>query len=441
MNTRHKNSNGWYNQCKDTQEKEEKFTMAKTPQKLYDEREKRYNDTLALKKADRIPAICIFGAFAPQFGGITQQEAMSDMAKHHEAHWKTIMEFQPDIAPGVLDFAPVFAAIDYKQLKWAGHGLAENKGFQYVEGEYMKADEYDAFLYDPSDYVQRVFWPRIFGTQQFQANLPPARSIISYIAGAATGFMPYGFPAAQEAWDALRKAGEATMRVLGGAMTFAQRLKNEAGYPILFMGVTQAPFDTLGDFMRGTRGLMLDMYRQPDKVLAACDKLLPIMIDQALGGFKATGNPRVFIPLHKGSEGFMSDEQFAKFYWPTLKALLVAIVKEGVTPVVTVQGQYTGRLKYISDVPEGKILYWFQDVDMIKARDALAGKVCVAGNVPSSLLIGGSTDQVKEYCQKLIDIFKKDGGFMLAPAVGDLEDAKPENIKAMIDYTKEHGVF
>ena len=73
-----------------------------------------------------------------------------------------------------------------------------------------------------------------------------------------------------------------------------------------FASTTQAPFDTLGDFFRGTKGLMLDMYRRPEKVIKACEKLLPMMLEAGIGPARRSGNPRVFIPLHKGPEGFMN---------------------------------------------------------------------------------------------------------------------------------------
>jgi hypothetical protein len=38
---------------------------------------------------------------------------------------------------------------------------------------------------------------------------------------------------------------------------------------------------------------------------------------------KASGNPGVFIPLHRGAHGFMSLKQFETFYWPSLKKLIL----------------------------------------------------------------------------------------------------------------------
>jgi uroporphyrinogen-III decarboxylase len=66
--------------------------------------------------------------------------------------------------------------------------------------------------------------------------------------------------------------------------------------------------------------------------------------------------------------------------------------------------------------------------------------MCIMGNVPSSILQTGSPDEVREYCRKLIDAVGKDGGFILSPR-SSIDEAKPENIKAMIDFTKEYGVY
>ena len=177
------------------------------------------------------------------------------------------------------------------------------------------------------------------------------------------------------------------------------------------------------------------MYRKPEKLAAACEKLLPVMLETAVPAAKLSGNPRVLIPLHKGSDNFMSLDQFKKFYWPTLRELLIALINEGLNPVLLVEGPYTSRLDTIKDVPEGKIIYWFENVDIVKAKEALGGKVCIMGNVPMSLLATGTAEQVREYCKKLLDLFSKDGGYIMS-AAAVLDDAKFENVRAMIDYTR-----
>jgi uroporphyrinogen-III decarboxylase len=62
------------------------------------------------------------------------------------------------------------------------------------------------------------------------------------------------------------------------------------------------------------------------------------------------------------------------------------------------------------------------------------------GNVPASLLQTGTAQEVKDYCKKLIDDIGTGGGFILAPR-SSIDEAKPENIRAMLDFTKEYGVY
>lgn len=406
----------------------------KTPQESYRDREKRVLDALTLGKPDRIPIVLLFGAFASNHAGITREEELYDLEKSYGANLKATLDFEPDMTSAPLTFGSVLESLDYKQLKWSGHNLPDTSGYQYVEGEYMKAEEYDAFLYDPSDFIMRLYWPRIMGRLSVFGHLPPVRSLVSYFFGLTSGFMPFSTPGGTEALEALRKAGEESVKSLAALQDYVGKV-TAAGFPMFFASGTQAPFDTLGDYFRGTKGIVLDMYRNPEKVTAACEKLLPMMLDAAVPAAKMSRNPRVFIPLHKGSDNLMSLDQFRRFYWPTFRELLVALVHEGLNPVVLVEGSYNSRLDIIKDVPEGKIVYWFENVDMAQAKRILGGKVCIMGNVPMSLLATGTVGQVEKCCKTLLDTLGRDGGYIMSSAAV-LEDAKVENVRAMIDVTR-----
>jgi uroporphyrinogen-III decarboxylase len=214
----------------------------------------------------------------------------------------------------------------------------------------------------------------------------------------------------------------------------------EAGYPVQFGGICQAPYDTLGDFFRGTKGIMLDMYRRPEKLIKACEKIMPFMFEMAVAGTRISGNPRVFIPIHKGLDGFMSLDQFKKFFWPTLKDLMVALINEGLVPCPLWEGDCTSRLDIIRDIPPGKACYALEATDIVKAKEAFRDRVCIRGNLPLSILATGSPDDVRVYCRKLIDIAGPGGGYIMDASTG-LDDARPENVRAMFEFTKEYGVY
>ena len=286
--------------------------MKEETEKLFREREKRFNNIVALRKPDRVPIMVSWG-FLPAFqAGMTVKEVMYDPEKLWTSQWKLTLEFQPDMEQnpfGLRFLGPVLEALDFKQLKWAGHGLGENAIYQFVEEEYMKAEEYDWFLDDPSDFIMRRHLPRICGRLKGLETLPLLHNFMSYGMGIPFGLIPFTSPEVTEALMALREAGNEAVRLAFYSRRFNERAREE-GFPIQFGGTTQAPFDTLGDFLRGTKGLMIDMYQRPDLVKKACEKLLPYMFDLAVNSTKTSGNPRVFIPLHKGLDGFMSLVQF-----------------------------------------------------------------------------------------------------------------------------------
>lgn len=414
--------------------------MDKTSEQLYEEREKRVDDAIQLKVPDRVPVMSLFGFFPARYEGITFEEAMYDYEKMMNTWVATMIEFQPDMYENpftIRYLGRIMEALDYKQLKWPGHGCDVMSSYQYVEREYMKDDEYDAFLFDLSNFMIRTYWPRIFGALHGFKNLPPIHSIITYYMGMAA-FAAFDSPEIEQALESLLRAAKEAKRLIAGAVEYAEKMK-QLGFPPQFGGLSQAPFDTLSDFFRGTKGAMLDMFRHPDKVLQACEKLLPIMLQIGLGA-KSRGHKRVFIPLHKGLDGFMSPDQFNTFYWPTLRKLILDLIDEGLNPFLLWEGDCTSRLETIADIPKGKVVYWFERTDIFKAKEILGETVCIRGNVPLSIMTMGTPDDVKQYCKKLIDVVGNGGGFIMDCSTV-LDDAKPENVRVMIDFTKEYGVY
>jgi uroporphyrinogen-III decarboxylase len=184
----------------------------------------------------------------------------------------------------------------------------------------------------------------------------------------------------------------------------------------------------------------MDMFRQPDKLLEAMEAITPIMINMGVAASQLTGNPLIFMPLHKGADGFMSDEQYKTFYWPTLKKVILGLIEGGCVPFPAAEGGYNSRLEIIKDLPKGKTLWMFDEVDMLKVKEMLGDTLCILGNVSSTLLNVGTPQDVKDYCKKLIDNVGKGGGYIMCNGVF-LDEAKAENVKAMVDFSKEYGVY
>jgi len=425
---------------KDPEGKDVQF-QSKEAEAAYKESITRIKDAVQLKKTpDRVPIALLPSMFPFINAGMTVEEAMYDYDRCAAAFKKFILEFKPDMHIGAAQAGPgkFYEILDYKLYKWPGHGVAPEHSYQCLEGEYMKAEEYDLLIADPSFYFRNFYLPRVFGALEGFTMLPPLTSILE-IYGVAFNFIPYALPPVQGTFKALFEAGAEALKwamVIGGLNAELTSL----GFPNILGGFTKAPFDTIGDTLRGTRGIMIDMYRQPDKLLKALEALVPIMISMGIGSMQQTGNPQIFMPLHKGADGFLSDEQFKKFYWPTFKAVMVGLIEGGCIPFPALEGHWGSRLKIIQDIPRGKTMWMVDQTDMANVKETLGKNACLIGNVPSSMLGLATPDEVKAYCKKLIDTAGKGGGFIMSNGAF-FDEAKPENVKAMIDFTKEYGVY
>ena len=411
-------------------------------EKAYKRRAQRVADVIQLKVPDRVPVTPSFGMFPALDNGFTCEEVMFDYEKATRAWMKTLKDFAPDLfRPSSYAFpGRTLETLDYKLLKLPGRGIPSNHVFQFVEEEHVKAEDfYDAFLQDPSDFMLRKYLHHVCGALAPLKGLPSFSSWFGYYLGIIGNVGALATPEIAGALEALQKAAAETMKWLTHLREEMQAI-TAAGFPDIIGGHSAAPFDVIGDWFRGTRGIMMDMYRHPDKLLETMEMLVPIQINMGTALSKRMGKPVVMLMLHKGLDSFMSNDQFRTFYWPTLRNVMMGIIEEGLVPMPLFEGSYSSRLEIIRDIPRGKAIYWFEEVDIYKAKEILWDRVCIRGNVPGSLLYAGTPRQVRDYVKELIDVVGKGGGLMVDSGIW-FDEAKHENVKAMVDFTKEYGIY
>jgi hypothetical protein len=402
----------------------------------YRERATLIKDAIQLRKPPvRIPICPSAGFFPVQYAGVSMYDAMYDYDILSQAWEKYCQDFTPDAynAPTTIVPGKLLDILDFKLCKWPGHGVSKRQEYQYVEKEYMTADEYQDLIDDPTGYFMSVYFPRIFGNLKPLEKMP-LLPIVNEIPCVPPAAIPFGTEEVQSTLKTLMQAGKETTRWLSAVRRINISVMGK-GYPAFSGGFTKAPFDVIGDTLRGTLGVMMDIYRHPQELIEACERLTPIMVKAGVAACKATGHIMPFIPLHKGADGFMSDEQFRTFYWPTLRKLIIGLIDEGCVPQLFAEGAYNQRLETICDVPKGKTVWWFDLTDMDRAKNTVGQVACIAGNVPVSLLCTATTDEIQAYCKNLIDVAGRDGGFIFSTGAG-MQGAKAENVKAMIDFAK-----
>lgn len=411
-------------------------------EKMYKIRAQRTIDVTNVEEPDEVPVRLPTGGLPLRLYGINSYTAMNDYGKAVEACKQFNEKYSEELEVFAAPYSTpgkVMEILDYKLYAWPGHGLSEEaSGMQFIEGEYMTADEYDDLIRDPSDFWMRKYLPRIFGAFEIFKVFQPLTNIIENVS--ISQLMPLAMPQMQETLQKMLEVGKEYQR-MAKATEGNMRMGAAHGFPSALGSIfAKAPFDTLGDTLRGTHGIMTDMYRRPDKLLEALDKVADLTIHNTLNSPNIGRAIQIGYPLHKGADGWMSEKQFLTFYWPSLKKCMDAFIKEGLIQRLFAEGSFNTRLELVNEFPKGTVTWFFDQTDMAKAKEILGANCCIQGNVPSSLLSTGTPEEVKECCRKLIETCAKGGGYILAP--GSFAEKTPlENARAMLAAVKEYGVY
>jgi hypothetical protein len=391
--------------------------MSDEIRKKYEERLARYQATIALRVADRIPISAGSNYFAEIYAGATKQEFIYNSEQWIASDTKFVHDFPEvdNLRSGRL-WAPVVEAVGWNLYKLPGRELSSHVPFQFVERERMKSDEYPQLIKNPGEFIFEKFLPRTFDEFKERGSM---RSYIAFL-----------------------KAGMAAVMLGERVRNRIQHLEKELGMPLPMAGSVTSPFDYLADGLRGLTGIMLDIFRQPDKIKEACDALVPHIVNVALTSADPLRRYPIHMPLHRGCRPFLSPKQFDEFYWPSLMKTMMLLIDAGYTIRPYLEGDWGPNWHHYRELPKGKLILDIDSPgDIFKAKEELGDWQCIAGGVPNSTLILGTPDDVRKWVRLLCEKVGRDGGYIINGGNGISYDTKPENYRAMIDAVLEYGRY
>lgn len=417
--------------------------VGKTAEQLYGERLNRLFTAYALQKTDRVPVLLPAGHFLARLGGITRQELTENTDKENDLLEMAAIRYQPDGLTGLVNHPGYAYALGDRMTAWPGRDLGPEGSFQFVESEFMKPEDYDAFIEDTSDWAIRQYLPRAFSKLGGLAELPP----LGMAAFGTYTWLNLGLalasPEVNASLQALGAAAQAQVATDAKIREGMARMA-AAGVPAMpippLAPIVEAPFDFMSDTLRGMRGIMLDMLRRPDKLIAAQDRVLKFELEFAIDYTSKTGVKTVFVPLHRGSDGFMSIPQFEKFYWPHLKALLEGLAAADILPMVFYEGVWDERLGHLATLPRAKTLGWFQFSDIARVKATVGNTMAIIGGMRNSVLQAGTPEQVRAETRRVCEIAGEGGGFVMTTSIGEMEGCDPDLVQVWVDATKEFAV-
>jgi len=414
---------------------------SKNAERLRSERTRRFEDVFALRVPDRIPVLLRAGYFLAEWGGITKQKLVEDHELRQQILESAAFHFRPDAIVGLGSELEPSLTLGDRTVAFPGYGVGPESSFQFVEREFMLPEDYEPFLRDPSDWLLRTYLPRAFSSLEGLSQMTPLGmwGAGHYHLRNLAAFHTAGV---RESIEALLRGAAAQAESLQRTLdSFSKMEKKGFARPPYSGFILLAPFDFMSDMLRGMRGIMLDMRRRPEALLEAERRMLQTQLEHVRLLRASTGVSRVFVPLHRGSDGFMSMEQFERFYWPQLYDLLVGLVEEEVMPVVFYEGVWNQRLEYLSTLPPGRTVGMFQSSDMALVKSAIGDVMCIIGGMENSLLATGTVEEIRETTKSLCQSVGEGGGFVMSTTIGEMEGCDPELVEAWVDATHEFGTY
>jgi len=368
----------------------------------------RVDTAVALGKPDRVPVVPMMDVFAARYAGITQHQLFFDIEKADRAFLKVHEELGPidgfnfsNAGSGRLVMAlsivkPVIPGVD---------GVDENALWQFVEKTVMEPGEYANLAQDPDRFMR----------DKAIALRDDIKGNFDFYRGKLLGQYDY-------------------LRVLLRARAWRRR----GIEPMVAANFILFPLEQISTQLRSYADFVTDLYRHPEEVKEAARAMLKTWFPRCLMGPFISGVKRVFIGLTRTSASLLSPRQFEEFALADLMETCEYLVRHGLNPLLHLDNDWTAFFPYFRELPAGKcILNLDGSSDIFKAKEVLGDRMCIMGDVPAALLKLGTVEEVEAYCERLIREVGDGGGFILSSGCDIPIDAKPENVRAMLQSVRK----
>jgi hypothetical protein len=366
----------------------------------------RVNAAINLRECDRVPVGFPMSWFTARHAGIT----MSEFANNCEANAAAVYKTYQDLG-GIdmlsFNFSPAAISVGMPiKQKVPGKDLPPDSIIQYNEQEIMTPDEYDIIIKKGWNYYNKEY------------VLPRTHPEYSGPAGE--------IELQNKQKEANRVTEKERPRYLDKSVIFTDAYMSMPPFEVLSMVRSFSPF-------------LLDLYRRPDKVIAAMDAMMAENISTISSQIKTTKRFFGNTAISRSADNFISPNVFEKFVFPYVKALADLYVSADLTQIFHLDEDWLKFLPYFKKLPEGRYILQFDGVtDIFEAKRNIGDRMCIMGDVPARLLKLGTPHDVEQYCRKLIDIVGKGSGFILSCGCDIPVDAKYENVKIMVDTARNY---
>jgi hypothetical protein len=365
-------------------------------------------DAVSFKKTARIPTISNYWTYMSLDAGHKLSEALYDYGMLHDDIIRFHKKYSFDAYHylGARNPFRVTDAVDGNK-----YTIDDERGaFNIDDYEVMREDEYRLFAEDPFKFLWSVAVPR-----KCKALSRPG------------------------SFEAVQKAVAEYDEYNAFVGKTAVRMLEEFHVPQTAQGFFSAPFEMCFNFLRGIKGLSIDMRRRPEELdigLEAVAKFTNVWEASTAALQAPQPENAVFGGLtYLLGHSICSPKQFEKYFWPLLKHWADLCAKTGKKLLIFSEAQMLSFADFFQDLPKGAVCIQMEQDDVFEARKRLPN-IAICGGMTAVSLGQKTKAECIELAKRLVNEVGQDGGFIMAQnkMMTYANDAKPENILAVQEF-------
>ena len=398
----------------------------KEGKELYDYRVRLYRDAQSWIKPDRIPVNLNMFAWMFFDAGYTLGTASRNYDIIEECMIRCIHEYPCDqINVTNSGFRNTFLLQD---ALGSSHTYAQNTDqVNAIIEDVMLSDEYDEYVEDSN----KLLWEKVL------FRLYPAAKELNaeQFAMAAKTMLDY---------KNARKRIDDRMRnefgiLCDNMLTMTAVNENERSMQSLAPAI-----DTFFNWLRGLKGIAMDLRRCPDKLKEACDVIDESNYINMKANYEAIGYGHDMTTPYDSIGGMLAwtilnQKNFDIFYAPVFKRYLDLAQSMGKQIICWSEGSWARFGDFFNEWDRGTLNLMVEMDDPYELRKSFPN-ICITGGLDTTVIGHGTVQQCLDMTKKSIDELGRDGGLVLSPSkmITFHNDATPENLKAITNFALEY---
>lgn len=216
-------------------------------------------------------------------------------------------------------------------------------------------------------------------------------------------------------------------------------LAKEAGRSVWICArADQGPM-SLAAQLRGLDTFMMDLAlgEEPELIHALLDFSRRVATRYALALVECGAHSTCFGDSASGPE-LLSPKHYRQFPWRHQKRMAEELRQRGVILHSHICGN-TGPITKEFVALGAQVLEVDHKTEPRRLKRAARGKVCLLGNIDTTMMAFGTPAEIDTACEELIKSWRPDNGFILGPGCALGPQVPSDNIQALVEAAKRHS--